>query len=108
VMSYSVAQRRREIAIRMALGAARGQVLRLFVGRGMALVAAGIGLGLLGAFAGARWVASLLYGVEAGNVAAFAAAALGLSAVALGATWLPARRAAAVPPMIALRQGGDS
>jgi ABC-type antimicrobial peptide transport system permease subunit len=108
VMSYSVAQRHREIAIRMAVGAGRGQVIRLFLGRGMALVAAGIGLGLFTAFAGARWIASLLYGIEPGNATAFAGAALGLAAVALAATWLPARRAAAVPPMLALRQGGDS
>jgi ABC-type antimicrobial peptide transport system permease subunit len=108
VMSYSVAQRSREIAIRMALGAGRGRVLRLFVGRGMALVAAGIVLGLLAAFAGARWIAALLYGMETGSALAFTAAALALAAVALGATWLPARRAAAVPPMLALRQGGGA
>ncbi len=108
VMSYSVAQRSREIALRMALGADRGRVLGLFVGRGMALVAAGIVLGLIAAFAGARWIAALLYGVEAGNPVAFTAAALALAIVALGATWLPARRAAAVPPMLALRQGGGA
>ena len=108
VISYSVAQRRREISIRLAIGAGRGQVLRLFVRRGMVLVAVGIGLGLLVAFAAARWIASLLYGVEPGNAAAFAAAALALAAVALVATWLPARRAAAVPPMLAMRQESSS
>ena len=108
VMSYSVAQQRREIAIRMSLGAGRGQVLRLFVGRGMALVAVGVGIGLLVAFAGARGIAALLYGVEPGNAAAFAAAALVLSLIALLATWFPARRAAAVPPMLAMRQEGGS
>ena len=108
VMSYSVAQQRREIAIRMSLGAGRGQVLQLFVGRGMTLVAAGVGIGLLVAFAGARGIAALLYGVEPGNAAAFAAAALVLSLIALLATWFPARRAAAVPPMLAMRQEGGS
>ncbi len=108
VISYSVAQRRREISIRMAIGAGRGQVLRLFVGRGMALVAAGIALGLVTAFAAARWIASLLYGIEPGNAVAFATAALALALIALVATWLPARRAAAVQPMLAMRQESDS
>jgi putative ABC transport system permease protein len=83
-------------------------VLRLFVGRGMSLVAAGIGLGLVIAFAAARWIASLLYGIEPGNAVAFAAAALALALIALVATWLPARRAAAVPPMLAMRQESGS
>ncbi len=108
VMSYSVAQRHREIAIRMAVGADRSQVVRLFLARGMILVAVGIAIGLFAAFAGARWIASLLYGIEPGNAAAFLGAALALAAVALAATWLPARRAAAIPPMLVLRQGGDS
>jgi len=103
VLSYTVAQRNREIGIRMALGADRVQVGRLVVGQGVRLVLGGLGLGLLGALATARLLATLLYGVRPTDLTTLAGVAGVLGTVALGATWLPARRAARVDPMVALR-----
>ncbi len=103
VLSYTVAQRTREIGIRMALGADRRSVRRLVVGQGARLVTAGLGLGVAGAFAGARWLSTLLYGVAPHDPVTFGAVALGLGVVALVASWLPARRAAGVDPIVALR-----
>jgi putative ABC transport system permease protein len=102
VMSYVVAQRTREIGIRMALGAARGEVVRLVLGRGLRIVAAGIGLGLVAAYAGARAIERQLFGVPAADVTTFVAVPLVLVVVAAVACWVPARRAARVDPAIAL------
>ena len=103
VMSYAVAQRASEIGIRIALGAHPGDVLRLVVGQGMLLTACGLLAGLAGAYALTRMMAALLFDVSATDPATFAAAALLLAAVAFLATWLPARRAAKLDPLIALR-----
>ncbi len=102
VMSYLVTQRTREIGIRLALGAAGHDILRLVVGNGARLIAAGIGLGLVGAFALQRLVSSLLFGVTAADAASVAAVAI-LAAVALLACYLPALRATRVDPLQALR-----
>ena len=103
VMAYSVAQRRQEIGVRMALGAQRGDVLRLVVGGGMKLTALGLLLGLSAAFALTRLLGSLLFGVGAFDPLTLAAVALLLSAIALLACILPARRASGLDPMNALR-----
>jgi predicted lysophospholipase L1 biosynthesis ABC-type transport system permease subunit len=102
VMSYVVAQRTREIGIRMALGAARGEVVRLVLGRGLRIVAAGTGLGLVAAYAGARVIERQLFGVPAADLATFVSVPLVLLVVAAVACWVPARRAARVDPAIAL------
>jgi len=103
VMAYSVAQRTREIGIRMALGARSQNVLSLVVRQGMALVIGGVALGLIGAFAVMRLIGSLLFGVGAADPATFVAASLLLVGVAALAGYLPARRATKVDPLIALR-----
>jgi ABC-type antimicrobial peptide transport system permease subunit len=103
VIAYSVARRTREIGIRMALGAERASVLRLVVGEGARLAAAGIALGMLGALALTRLMGSMLYGVSASDPATYAALAAALALVAIGACWVPARRAVQVDPAVALR-----
>jgi putative ABC transport system permease protein len=103
VMAYSVAQRTNEIGIRMALGAAQSAIFKLVVGQAMTLVAVSLALGLIGAFAAARLLRSLLFGVGAWDPLTFAAIVLLLTIVAFLAAWLPARRAARVDPVVALR-----
>lgn len=104
VMAYTVSLRMREMGIRMALGARRGELFRLVVGQGMALAALGVGAGLLGAAAVTRFLSKLLFGVSATDPLTFGAVALLLAAVAALACFLPARRATAGDPMLALHE----
>jgi putative ABC transport system permease protein len=105
VLSYTVTQRTAEIGIRMALGAARPVVLRSVVGQGMLLAALGIIIGAAAAAALTRMLEGMLFDVEPTDPLVFAAVAALLASTALVATYLPARRASRVDPLIALRQG---
>jgi predicted permease len=103
VMNYLVIQRTSEFGVRLAVGATEGDVLRLVLGRASVLIVAGLCLGLLGSVVLARLIASLLYGVKPLDWVTFAAVSLLLSAVALFASYIPARRATRIDPMVALR-----
>ena len=103
ITSYYVTQRTHEIGVRMALGAQIADVLRLVLRRAMLLSVAGVGLGVAGAVAVARYLETLLFGVKPFDVITFAAVALGLVLVALIACLIPARRATKVDPLTALR-----
>jgi ABC-type antimicrobial peptide transport system permease subunit len=103
VMAYLVNQGTREIGIRIALGATQRNILSLVVQQGMALALAGVAIGLIGAFLLTRLIRSLLFGVAATDPVTFVGIALLLGLVALLASYLPARRAARVDPLVALR-----
>ena len=103
VLAYSVTQRRREIGVRMAVGAQRRDVLWLVVGQGMLLTLIGVAIGLAGAFGLARFLSTLLYGVRPTDLATFVIVPLLLACVAFLACYIPARRAMRVDPMVALR-----
>jgi predicted permease len=103
-ISYLVTQGAHDIGVRIALGASRGNILKMVVRRGMGLAGTGIACGLIGAAALTRVMASLLFGVGAHDAAAFTAAPVFLAVVALAACYVPARRATRVDPMVALRE----
>jgi len=103
VTAYAVTQRTRELGIRMALGARPADVVRLLLGESLTRVAVGVGLGLVVAFAATRAIATMLFGVAPTDAATFVGTALLLASVALLATWIPARRATQVDPMVTLR-----
>jgi putative ABC transport system permease protein len=103
VISYSVSQQTREVGIRLALGASPRDILKLVIGRGLALTIGGLGTGLLVALVVTRFLSTLLFGVSATDPAVFASLALLLGCVALLACFVPARRATRVDPLMALR-----
>jgi putative ABC transport system permease protein len=103
VMSYTVGRRTREIGVRMALGAQARTVLGLVIGQAVVLVAAGLAAGLLGAFGLTRLLSGSLVGISATDPGTFSAVPLVLAAVAIGASYLPARRAVRIDPLRALR-----
>ena len=103
VMSYTVSQRTREIGIRMALGAQPGSVQSMILGHSMKLTLMGVGLGLAGSFALMRFLTSLLFGVGAYDAVTFIGVSVLLTAVAIAAAYVPARRAVRVDPLVALR-----
>jgi predicted permease len=104
VLAYLVTQRTQEIGIRIALGAGRSTVLRLFLARGLGLSALGLAAGVLGAIAASRWLGSLLFEVSGRDPETIAAATITVAAIAALASYLPAWRAARVDPLVALRQ----
>jgi ABC-type antimicrobial peptide transport system permease subunit len=104
-LAYNIAQRTHEIGIRMAFGARRSDVVRLILGQGLGLFAAGIAIGLAGALASTRLFRGLLFEIGPGDPVSFAAVTVLLAIVALLACWLPALRATRVEPLEALRYG---
>jgi predicted permease len=105
VMAYTVAQRRREMGVRLALGAKPARVLRSICGHALALASAGIVLGVLAAFALRRTIEGFLFEVPSWDPLSFLAGAIGLAAIALGGSWLPALRAARIEPAEIMRDG---
>jgi putative ABC transport system permease protein len=103
VMANQVGERTREIGVRLAMGAQREDILRMILKRAAGLTGAGVGIGLLLAFALAHGVANLLVGVRPDDPVVFTAITATIAAVAIGSSWLPARRAARIDPMAALR-----
>jgi putative ABC transport system permease protein len=103
VISYSVSQRTREIGVRIALGAERAGILRMVVTRGLLLTAAGAVTGLAVAFAATRALSSMLYGISPTDAVTFTTVFVSIMLVAFAATYVPARRAAKLDPMVALR-----
>jgi putative ABC transport system permease protein len=103
VLSYSVSQRVQEIGVRVALGAERGDVLKLILGHGMKLAGLGIVLGMIGAAGATQFIESILFNVTPTDPVSFGGVALFLTFVALLASYVPARRAMAVDPIVALR-----
>jgi putative ABC transport system permease protein len=103
VISYSVGQRTQEIGVRMALGATRGQVLGMILSESLRLAGTGIGVGIIGALALNRLLKGMLVGVSTTDPAVFVVAALGIGVIAIAACFVPARRATAVDPVVALR-----
>jgi ABC-type antimicrobial peptide transport system permease subunit len=103
ILAYAVSQRRRELGVRLALGAKRGDVIRMVLGQGARLVVIGVLLGIGGAFAATRLLGSLLFGVDATDSLTVLAVSAAVMAVAMFAAWLPARRATTIDPAITLR-----
>ena len=103
VVTYTVSERTNEIGLRVALGAPQFRIVRFVVGQGMAVVMIGVAIGLAGALAVTRVLAGFLFGVSTTDLVTYAVVPLLLAAVAFAASYLPARRAARVDPMVALR-----
>jgi ABC-type antimicrobial peptide transport system permease subunit len=103
VLAYTVSQRTREIGVRIALGAGGAQIVRGVVREGVTLALAGIAIGLACSWPATRYIRTLLYDVTPGDASVFCVSAGGLLIAAMAASWLPARRAARVQPVIALR-----
>jgi putative ABC transport system permease protein len=104
IISYSVEQATHDISVRLALGAARRDIMRLVLGQGMKLAGAGLVLGTAGAFGASRLLAKMLYGVKPTDPSTYAVVAAALGAIALVACYLPARRAMRLDPILALKQ----
>jgi putative ABC transport system permease protein len=104
VMAYAVSQRSNEVGLRMALGATTGSVLRLVLGQGLALAGVGLALGLAAAATGTRLLTSMLFRVQPNDPAVYLSVAVLLGIVALVASYIPARRAAKIDPLAAIRQ----
>ena len=103
LLAYSVAQRTAEIGVRVALGASYGRVIRMVLSQGLGLIVFGLVVGILGAAIVARYLSGMLYGLTALDAATYVAAAVTLALVATLASYVPARRAANVDPLTALR-----